>query len=154
MTEATIETKWLPSHWQDECIPEPQSSPDGFLRRVDEGSWVLRDPGGDWQDIPVKHGEVVRFDANRVYGDFCLTVDEDGSFDTDGGIPADANCFRLDRDTDTLAESLFAIVENGDGERLGPGTYDIDAYHWSGPFFFRLEVVVDTARFIRVEGAA
>ncbi|MBX5112730.1 hypothetical protein [Rhizobium lentis] len=134
------ELKWLPCRWMDEYVPDPQADPNAFIRHSEELGWYMR-PVEDQDSglflegfgiIELAEGKVVKFNATENYGDLTLTVHDDGTFATDGDIPAKANCFRIDRDTDTLQRSLSDLVSGGDyGEKLKAGSYDIDAYWWS-----------------------
>lgn len=144
-------TRYLPSAWQDEVIPEPQASPDAFIRRDGDGRFFLvpcewNEEDEDNYRINLDACHVIAFDANQVFGDFSLTVREDGTFSTDRPVPDKANCFRIDRDTDTLATSLSELVAGSRfmGDPLEPGTYDMDAYWWSkNPVWFRFRVDAD-----------
>lgn len=143
-------TRYLPRAWQDEVIPEPQASPDAFIHLDKTDGWVLRPCGqaADEEDdifyvTKIRDGDIIGFDANQVFGDYSLTVREDGTFSTDRPVPEKANCFRIDRDTDTLATSASELVAGSRfmGDPLEPGTYDMDAYWWSAkPVHFRFRV--------------
>lgn len=130
-----VVTRWLPSAWHDEMIPEPQESPDDFLFYTDKLGWHIRPPEEDEGDeddfafLKLEIGQIVYFDANRVFGDFELVVEADRTFRVLGDVPDEANCFRIDRDTDTLQPSLDLLV-NGD-EPLEDGNHAMDAYWWS-----------------------
>ena len=138
MTQAI--TRYLPRAGQDEAIPEPQPSPDNFIVLDRQRGWIIRPTGEPDEDSEyyvtvLNHGDVIAFDENEVYGDFMLTVRDDRTFFTDRPVPEKANCFRNDRDIDTLSMSLKELVD-GDGsvfsnDRLEPGTHDIDAWWWS-----------------------
>lgn len=141
MTE--FETKYLPSEWLDEVVPAAQEDPSLFVFYNEKLGWHMRDPDepdaeeGDSWLTRLNIGQVVRFSANRVYGDFTLNIATDGSYDVVGDIPADANCFRLFRDNDTINDSISSLIENCE---LGEGSHDIDAYWWSNEdYLFRLE---------------
>lgn len=145
------ETKYLPSNWLDEVIPSPQFHPNNFVFHSEKIGWHMRDPdedgdpeeGDGWLTLLTPE-QVVGFSANRVFGDFTLTVEPDGSFSTNRPIPQEANCFRIDYDIDTLADSLATMVKNGTGfdGRLEAGTYDIDAYWWSNEeYLFKFHVI-------------
>ncbi|ARM12086.1 MULTISPECIES: hypothetical protein [Rhizobium] len=127
------ELKWLPCDWMDEYVPDPQTDPNAFVCQ-DQTGWFLR-PVEEEEDYPflkLVEGQTVRFNATENYGDFTLTIHDDGTFETDREIPAKANCFRLDHDTDTLQSSLSDLVACGYlGTSVEPGSYDIDAYWWS-----------------------
>ncbi|MDP9875615.1 hypothetical protein [Agrobacterium tumefaciens] len=148
------ELKYLPSAWQDECIPEPQENPNAFIHRAANG-WLLR-PVDSYEEEnysqPLQPGDIVRFDEHRAYGDFMLIIDEEGEWRTEPTLPADACFFRHERDTDTLAMSvdeLISFMEMREGE------YSIDAYWWSDyEVPLRFVVEGDMARFERIEGAA
>lgn len=130
------EMKWLPADWMDECVPDPQADPNAFICRDAGLGWLLRpveDQISEYEEgsgsIRLSDGQAVQFSAFINYGDFTLTVHDDRSFETDREIPAKANCFRVDRDIDTLQPSLGDLVSCGGG--LYGGTYPIDAYWWS-----------------------
>ncbi|OWV67901.1 hypothetical protein ATY76_13300 [Rhizobium sp. R339] len=154
------EMKWLPVRWMDEYVPDPQGDPNAFIGYNDEIGFYLRpvedqdsnSPDQDFGAIEVKEGETVRFYAMENYGDFTLIVRDDGTFETDREIPAKANCFRLDRDTDTLQPSLSELVNNGYfGETLKPGSHDIDAYWWSEEeYAFAFSIVDSKGRLTQV----
>lgn len=157
------ETRYLPADWLDEIIPTPRADPNEFVMFNEAIGWHLRDPdeaepfeAEDGWCTPLQPGQVVKFSANRVFGDFTLTVDGSG-YVTDRQIPAEANCFRLDHDTDTLASSLEELV-NGSGwmhDPLQPGEYDIDAYWWSDEEYpFRFDIVDGNGCLVAVEGGA
>lgn len=142
-------TRYLPSAWQDEVIPEPQESPDAFIHFDGAKGWVLR-PCGQAEDeeddifyvTKIRDGDIIAFDENQVFGDFILTVG-DVAWMTDRPVPEKANCFRINRDTETLASSVSELVAGSRlmGEPLKPGTYDMDAYWWSAkPVHFRFRV--------------
>lgn len=152
--------KWLPVRWMDEYVPDPQIDPNAFICHNDETGFFLQpveDQGSSsfmegFGVIALEEGKTVRFNATEAYGDFTLTVRDDGTFETDGEIPAKANCFRLDRDTDTLQRSLSELVNNGHyGETLQPGSYDIDAYWWSEEeYAFTFSIVDGKGRLTQV----
>jgi len=144
------ELKWLPAAWMDEYVPETQADPNTFICQSPDHGWLLRpveDQDADLDDgciIHISEGQTVKFQANEVYGDFTLTVFDDGTFETDSDIPGKANCFRLDHDTDTLQPNLGELVSCGYGiaGSLEPGTYGIDAYWWSDEeYLFRFDIV-------------
>ncbi|MBW9090866.1 hypothetical protein JNB91_23930 [Rhizobium wenxiniae] len=162
MSEAI--TRYLPSDWQDEVIPTPQKNPNDFLFFTEDHGWHIRPPENDEDDscftfLRLEPGQIVKFDLNRVFGDFDLTVNDDRTFDVDGVIPAEANCFRIDHDIYTLQQSLEALV-NGDGtpwsnDILEPGTYLMDAYWWSEKSTsFRFEIEDGKGKFVNCAGAS
>lgn len=153
-------TRYLPSAWQDEVIPEPQETPDAFIRRDGDGRFFLvpcewNEADEDNYRLNLDACHVIAFDANQDFGDFTLTVREDGSFFTDRPVPEKANCFRKDRDIDTLARSLNALVAGGDfTDPLDPGTHAIDAYWWTDkPVWFRFRVGRDGKAYFEPCGA-
>lgn len=153
------EVKWLPAAWMDEYVPETQVDPNAFICYTPDRGWFLR-PVEDQDsaddecfETRLSNGDTVKFQANEVYGDFTLTVFDDGTFETDGDIPEKANCFRLDNDTDTLQPSLQELVSCGYGiaGRLEPGAYDIDAYWWSQEeYLFRFDIVDGIAHLTKI----
>lgn len=156
--------RYLPNAWQDEVIPEPQESPDAFIHFDKVEGWVLRPCGSAEDDEEeddifyvkkIRDGDIIAFDENQVFGDFILTVCEDGTFSTDRPVPDKANCFRKDRDIETLASSICELVTGSGfmGDPLEPGTHEIDAYWWSQkPVYFRF--CVDAAGKARFEPCA
>lgn len=157
----SVEMKWLPVRWMDEYVPDPQSDPNAFICHNDDIGFFLQ-PVEDQNSsafmegfgvIELKDGETVRFNATEAYGDFTLIVREDGTFETDEDVPDKANCFRVDRDTDTLQPSLAELVETGYGVDGGlqPGSYDIDAYWWSEEeYAFAFSIVDGKGRLTQV----
>lgn len=134
------EQKWLPVDWMDEYVPDPQNDPNSFICHDAEHGWFLRPVeekdatfGDGYYPLTLSEGQVVKFSAFINYGDFALTIRDDRSFETDRDIPEKANCFRVDRDTDTLQPSLGELVSCGGGlfGEMEPGTHAIDAYWWS-----------------------
>lgn len=150
------ELMFLPSAWMDEYVPDPQTDVNLFIFRDDTGTYYLR-PVEDQDDAEsysqvLNHGDIVMFDEHRQFGDFTLTINEDGSWETDSPIPTDATCIRVDRDTDTLQPSIRELISEND---LQAGVHQIDAYWWSGYETPRRFIVDgDTARFERIEGTA
>lgn len=149
------ELKYLPSAWQDECIPEPQENPNAFIYRAGD-VWFLRPPESaeveETYSQPLSPGDIVQFDEHRAYGDFTLIIDEDGEWRTEPTLPADACFFRFERDLDTLAMSIEELISSMD---MTEGEYSIDAYWWSDyEVPLRFVVEGDTARFERIEGKA
>lgn len=146
------ELKYLPSAWLDEYIPDPQENPDSFICQTGEMRF-LRPPEDAHDDETysqrLQHGDIVAFHENRVFGDFVLTVDADGTWSTDFYVPPEANCFRFERDNDTIAQSIDDLISSCE---MKEGQYDIDAYWWSDyDVPFRFVVEGETARFIRIE---
>ena len=149
------ELRYLPSAWMDESIPDPEEDPNSFIHRAGD-NWFLRPTEEDEDDENysqrLQHGDIVMFDENRVFGDFTLIIEDDGRWLTTTHVPAQANCFRLERENETISHSiddLISLMEMKEGE------YSIDAYWWSDyevPLRFVAEG--ETARFERIEGTA
>ena len=61
------ELKYLPSAWQDECIPEPQENPNAFIYRAGD-VWFLRPPESaeveETYSQPLSPGDIVQFDEH------------------------------------------------------------------------------------------
>lgn len=158
-------TRYLPSEWQDEVIPDPQDSPDKFIFFTEEHGWHMRpveEPDYGPEDFAfqkLEPGQIVDFDLNRVFGDYELVVHEDRTFEVDGEIPDYANCFRIDHDIYTLQSSIEVLV-NGDGttwsnDPLDPGTHSMDAYWWSEKSSsYRFEIQNGQGRFVSCAGAS
>jgi len=100
---------WLPEEFADEISPRSLESPDDFIRRTDEGNFVLsaRDEDdnfileGDFTfSVPLAQGDVVVFWPYEDYGAFSVWVDADGKYRTDAFFPALANNFYVQSDWD------------------------------------------------------
>lgn len=148
------ELKYLPSGWLDECIPAPQAKPDSFIFR-DGNAWTLRPPedADEYESCTqlLRHGEIVLFRENRVFGDFLLTIDADGNWTTDHPIPSEATHFRFEWSIDTIANSVEELIS---ANEMKEGQFHIDAYWWSN-FDVPLRFMSDNgaARFERIERA-
>lgn len=133
-----VKTKYLPAAWLDEVCPEPVDHPDDLLRVIDGRTFLVacdEDEDDAWK-TEVVNGEFVTFCAFRDHGHWTLSVerDADGRLVWSGGegIPAEANCFHADGDTNTLADSLdqmFANMQLSDPDLSGE--FSVHAYHWS-----------------------
>ncbi|WP_320188892.1 hypothetical protein RMS29_028450 (plasmid) [Agrobacterium rosae] len=150
------ELKYLPADWMDEYVPDAQADPDKFIFREATGVFFLR-PFEDQEDEEtyqrkLQHGDIVMFQEHRQFGDFLLMIEADGSWETDKPIPEQANCLRLDHDTDTLQQSVEKLISENS---LSEGDHDIDAYWWSS-YHVPLNFIVEgeTAKFVKIEGVA
>ena len=146
-------TKYCPSDWLDEVVPDPQEDVNQFLRSDGEGWYLIpveEDDPDENEPWPLRlvDGQRVSFYANRHYGDFKLTIAADGSYSTDRPIPDDANCFRVGYDIESLSSSLAELIENSE---LAAGEHDIDAYFWSDiEYFFRFEIADGVGKLVEL----
>jgi hypothetical protein len=74
--------KWLPDAWMDEVIPLVADDPNGFLKRLDDGSWRIeplegQEEGNEWMTKPLAFGDVAGFVYCEHYGDFVLKISVD-----------------------------------------------------------------------------
>lgn len=159
-------TKYLPTAWLDEDIPDPQRNPDNFLKPIEgkPGVFTLEPAENpeEWASpsyhIRVEAGQVITFLAHRHYAGHTITVREDGQIDAPT-VPEDANSFMLadDDSGETFADSLSEIVRNGfefNGTPLPAGEYDVYAWHWADTeTHFRVVIDGDKARFEPCAGA-
>ena len=97
-----VETKYLPAAWLDEVVPPAQLHPNLFVHHSEASGWHLRDPDEDEVEAidsgwftKIRPGDIVPFSANRVFGDFVVTINADGSYSTDRPVPTEA--FGLER---------------------------------------------------------
>jgi hypothetical protein len=157
-------TQYLPAEWLDETVPTPVDQPDDLIRVIDGKCFLIAsdeddEDGEDVWKMEVQDGTFVEFCEFRDYGHWDITVERDGddnlTWRGDAGIPAEANCFYADGDTDTFADSLEAMFEgmlHYDADLLlhnpyRSGTFNVHAYHWSEakPWYFA--IVDDCAHF-------
>lgn len=142
-----INTQYLPAEWLDEVVPAPVDKPDELLSIVDGRFYLIArdhegEPDEDWK-TEIQDGTFVEFCEFRDHGHWTISVRgaDDGSYIISGGegIPAEANCFVADGDTDTFAESLedmIAGIAHFDPNHAD--TFSVHAYHWSDgkPWYF------------------
>lgn len=142
------ELKFLPTQWMDEIQPTPQSDINNFIFHDNKFGWHMRDPDapssdpGDWCFQLLVEGDLICFSAHEYFGDFVLTVHSDRTFTTDRPVPEKANCFRIDRDLDTIQPTLADLVnDDPNGFPLEPGEHAMDCYWWSEEeYLFRFEI--------------
>ncbi len=128
-------TKYLPTGWLDEVLPDPQRDVNDFIHRLEDGTWIMMpkdevDQDEEFWRTRLEPGQVIPFAAHEWYGWMTIHVNDDGSID-DGEVPDKANCLCLDGEVETMVDNVEDLIEFGAGERLKPGTYDITAYFWA-----------------------
>ncbi|MBD8556874.1 hypothetical protein IFT84_20400 [Rhizobium sp. CFBP 8762] len=154
MSAATAVNTWLPHDWVCEHIPDPQAYINAFLH-CDNGEWWMRPATEDdrerfgWSE-QLTPGQIVPFDLNRAYGYFEATLHEDGTIEGIGGIPADATHFVVNDDDEFLSDTVKGAVESAEA---APGPIDVNAYHWSGPYHFRFDIINGIGCFIQEASA-
>lgn len=135
------ETLYVPTEWMDEITPIPQASPDRFIWKDEDGSFYLveLDIGGahvpigtsNASSMVLRDGQIVAFTPIEDYGDFVLTLHDDGTFELNRDCSPKANCF-----VDVEGEVFGSIREfidrlnDIDGPRT-TGTHDVNI-GWSG----------------------
>jgi len=119
---STVDHKrvWLPEEFADEISPRPLDSPDEFIRRTDDGSFVLSARDGDDNfitegdftfNIPLAPGDIVVFWPYEDYGTFTVSADAAGNYCTDSLFPALANNFYVQNDWDAFG-SFGELIES------------------------------------------
>lgn len=141
MIPLDYETLYVPTEWVDEITPIPQASPDAFIIKHDDGSFYLveLDFGGAHVPIGTPHtscmklddGQIVEFTPVEDFGDFVLTIHDDGKFSLNRDFPTKANCF-VDVECEVFGSIGEFIERPSDLE--GPrttGLHDVNI-GWSG----------------------
>ncbi|MCZ7502996.1 hypothetical protein [Agrobacterium sp. ST15.13.015] len=147
---ATPETKYLPHDWQDEVNPDWQTNPSKFIHKTDAGYILKPVEGCDKEDIDfyvreLQYGDVIKFAQYRNYGEFILTIEDNGTLRTNYLLPVEGNLYRVDGDDDRSAGSLDELVSKHD---LEPGTHTIDVF-WEGPSTsWSFVIEGETAKFV------
>lgn len=112
---------WLPDDFVDEIAPMQLDSPDDFIRKTDDGQFVLSARDGDGNFIlegdftfavPLTPGEVVIFWPFDDFGEYEIVQQADGSYRTDRFYPSSANYFALESDPYELEETFDRLINS------------------------------------------
>ena|SRR5579871_5994808 len=141
---ATLDKKWLPSHYQDESIPPPRPSPSDWVTQVGD-TFYLIGPGDDEEaDAILTDGQMMHFEWTAVLGEGEVTVElddhEDRTVHCSIAIPvAPPGCslhMMEPKEFEYVCDNLETFAEDlrpGDHPRL------IIFYTWSDGIPFRFQ---------------
>jgi hypothetical protein len=158
VASALGELSFVPEQWMDEMTATPFPSPDAFINRLDDGTYVLipadkheADDQDSYKHIPVKHGDILLFGQHRYYGLFTLTIQDDGEWSVNREYPQDATHFAIPYSWESCADNVDELIQF---EELKSGSHDIIIYWWGDSRPFEFVVDGDTAKFVEVVGHA
>lgn len=152
--DAGMTRKWLPDEWMDEVIPQMADDPNGFLKRLDDGSWQIepleeeQHEGNEWMVKRLAFGDTAGFFYCENYGEFVLKIAVDAAYERQVSsvppLPAGTTHIWCCGDIfDTLEE--FADEGAEDGAEFTAG-------FWSGKINFVLtDMGGGTARLVEVK---
>ncbi|GLR55163.1 hypothetical protein KYK30_31925 [Shinella yambaruensis] len=156
--------RYCPTAWLDEVNPLGDT-PEAFAR-TDGETWRLVDPDEDFNaavyfNEPLEPGQIVNFARLTTYGDFVLTIREDGTHYADlpefDGHPG----FRLENwEYEDVVDELSELIRVGnredifsDGDNpLPPGSYTVECWAWQDTIPFRFEPADETPKFVLCAG--
>jgi hypothetical protein len=133
--------QWIPVDFMDEGGPNPATTPHDWVKRLDDGAWILTYEDVLAEEDPpttvLGHGEIVQFASLTDYGSARIEVKADGTWTCDREMPVGAKqCaimagWQLDTLGTSVAESVKLLTETPGFEP--DDDYAISFYTYSDP---------------------
>lgn len=154
----TVQRFWMPADWLDEEGPVLSGVvPEAFIRTRDDGTYELRElkhdvanakaeEPGDYQ-ISMTDGDIVKFCWHEHYGTIVARKHEDGRVTNHSKVSPQATLFYIEGEPETLS-----ITPKDALDAVEPGTYTLEAYHWSAPLPFQFHAEDESFQSINDEG--
>jgi hypothetical protein len=127
--------KWIPTEYQDEVIPPPRDTPDAWLRRATDGTWLLA-PSEDLGFVRVLvDGDIVEFDWTVNLGSSEFVVRSDGPWHIDPPAPEPPDGCTLQLmeagDPESMEFSVENFARNWLDRDRSPTSTTVVFYAWS-----------------------